>query len=90
MNDSSVEMVVNLIFDYQQVYNDKIQLTWISIESENYILVDTNATLSIEFDLELNSFIFTTNFLKEDINTCTLFKNDAVLNLDYFSQSVLY
>ncbi len=64
VNEPEVGMVVNLVFNYDAIENNKIIDSFIHIESENYVIYAKEGTTKIEFDEEANQFLFTTTEVK--------------------------
>lgn len=89
VNDSNIEMVVNVAFDYKLISNNKITNAYISIQSEGCIMVTNKAVVDFEFD-EYNEFSFTLSNLTENGNNFPISSNNVVLDLDYFGTTVLY
>ena len=90
VNDPSVEMVVNIAFDYSKVSDNNISSVYISIEENNYIMVTNKGTTLIEFVQDANLFVFTTSNVQDNVNTFPKSTNDVIFYLEYFSEEILF
>lgn len=90
VNEPEIGMIVNLVFKYDDIENNKIMDPFIHIESENYVMYAIEGTTEIEFDEEVNQFFFTTKEIK---NYGTQFPGSAstfIYDLMYFTETALY
>lgn len=87
VNDSSIEMIVNLIFSYNDVTNTIIKDPFIHIESEGYVMFAQEGSTTIEFDEGINLFLFTTT---EVNNYGNQFPVGSTFDLMSFTETALY
>jgi uncharacterized repeat protein (TIGR02543 family) len=90
VNDPSIEMIVNIAFDYKLILDNIIPSVYISIESENYIMITNKGNTTIEFDQESNLFFYTTSNVQDNVNNYPVSINEVIYTLEYFSNMVLF
>lgn len=89
ISDPNIEMIVNVAFDYKLISNNKITNVYILIQSEGYTMVTNKAVVDFEFD-EYNEFWFTISNLTENGNNFPISSSNVLLELEYFSRTVLF
>jgi hypothetical protein len=90
VNDSSIEMVVNIAFVYDHISNQSINNAFISIESENYLMTASKGTTLIEYDQEANLFWFSTTNIQVNSNNFPVSNEEVIYTFEYFLDMVLF